>query len=84
MSSEPEIIILKARGREFLYVLTEIPCDIAPRGFLMRRLRGGETYQITIGEPRECTCTCMAFIRWRLCKHITAILMKIGREGIDN
>ena len=80
-ATDPEIVFLRARGRLFAYVVYEVGCDIGGRGFMLRRLTGGETYQVRVGEPRDCECSCKAFIRWRACKHVYGVMEMLAMQG---
>lgn len=55
------------------YVLHEIPCDIGGRGFEVHRLGLGELYHVRVGEPSDCSCECLGFLRYGYCRHILGL-----------
>lgn len=56
------------------YTLREIPCEIGGRGFAMHRTGLGTLYHVRVGEPEDCDCDCLGFLRWGHCKHVLGLL----------
>jgi hypothetical protein len=56
------------------YTFREIPCDIGGRGFAVHRLGLGPLYHVRIGQPDQCECECMGYLRHGHCKHIAGLL----------
>ena len=80
-NGDPEIVFIGAGSREYLYTVSEIPSDLGGRGFLIRRLAGGETYQVLVdSNPKKCQCTCLAFFRWGRCRHLFKIIEMVAKE----
>jgi hypothetical protein len=55
------------------YALRELACDIGGRGFVVHRLGLGTLYHVRVGNPYDCTCECMGFLKYSHCKHIDAL-----------
>ena len=64
------------------YTFHEIPCDIGGRGFAVHRLGLGELYHVRVGNPSDCSCECLGFLRHGRCKHVSGLLALIGRGEI--
>ncbi len=62
------------------YVFKEIPCEIGGRAFALHRLDLGDLYHVRIGEPSECSCECLGFLRHGRCKHIQGLTALIGHH----
>lgn len=82
---DSEIVYVKVRSstreREFLYLVSAVPCDFAQHGFLMRRLTGGETYQVVVdSDPRKCACDCLGFLRFGRCRHLFKCIELAAKE----
>jgi hypothetical protein len=60
------------------YTLREIPCDIGGRGFAVHRLGLGNLYHVRVGDPDECSCECLGYLRHGGCKHLLGLLALIG------
>lgn len=63
------------------YTLFEIPCHIGGRGFAVHRAGLGELYHVRVGEPIDCSCECMGFLRHGHCRHVLGLraLVKCGK-----
>jgi hypothetical protein len=62
------------------YVFKEICCDIGGRGFAVHRIGLADLYHVRVGEPRECSCECLGFLRHGRCKHIQGLAALIGHD----
>jgi hypothetical protein len=56
------------------YTFRELPCDIGGRGFAVHRLGLGNLYHVRIGEPADCSCECLGYLRHGQCKHVLGLL----------
>jgi hypothetical protein len=56
------------------YTFREISCEIGGRGFATHRLGLGNLYHVRVGEPAECACECLGFLRHGRCKHVLGLL----------
>jgi hypothetical protein len=74
------VVCLSMRRRQTFYTFKEIPCDIGGRGFLLHRLGLGELYHVRVGQPDECSCECLGFLRHGRCKHIQGMLTLTSRS----
>jgi hypothetical protein len=72
--------ITNGRDSQF-YTFREIPCEIGGRGFAVHRLGLGTLYHVRVGEPADCSCECLGFLRWGRCKHVSGLsaLIQQGR-----
>jgi hypothetical protein len=61
------------------YTLHEIPCEIGGRGFAVHKLGLGELYHVRVGEPLDCSCECLGFLRHGRCRHVLGLLALIRR-----
>jgi hypothetical protein len=61
------------------YTLHEIPCEIGGRGFAVHKLGLGELYHVRVGEPDDCSCECLGFLRQGRCRHVLGLLALIRR-----
>jgi hypothetical protein len=68
-------------GRMHFYALAELRCEIGGRGFAVHRLGLGNLYHVRIGEPHDCSCECLGFLRWGRCKHVAGLKALI-RQGL--
>ena len=55
------------------YTLHEIPCEIGGRGFAVHKTGLGTLYHVRIGEPEDCSCECMGFLRHGYCRHVLGL-----------
>ena len=62
------------------YVFKEITSEIGGRGFAVHRLGLGDLYHVRVGEPVECSCECLGFLRHGRCKHIQGLSALLGHE----
>lgn len=65
-----------------LYAVCELPCEIGGRGFAMHRLGLGDLYHIRVGQPADCSCECLGFLRHGRCKHISGLLALVRKGEI--
>ena len=65
--------------RTTYYTLHEIRCDIGGRGFAVHRLGLGELYHVRVGQPAECSCECLGFLRHGHCRHVLGLLALVKR-----
>jgi len=63
------------------YTFKEIRCDIGGRGFVVHRLGLGTVYHVRAGEPEDCSCECLGWLRHGKCKHVLG-LNALMRQGI--
>jgi hypothetical protein len=61
------------------YTLHEIPCEIGGRGFVVHKLGLGSLYHVRVGEPKDCSCECLGFLRHGACRHILGLRALIER-----
>jgi hypothetical protein len=71
-----------AKRDSAIYVFCEIPCDIGGRGFAVHRLGLGNLYHVRVGDPSECSCECMGFLRHGRCRHIEGLLTLIEQGEV--
>ncbi|VTS08348.1 SWIM zinc finger family protein [Tuwongella immobilis] len=64
------------------YTLREIPCEIGGRGFAVHRLGLGDLYHVRIGDPVDCSCECLGFLRHGDCKHVRGLLALLQAKKI--
>ncbi|CAN5522889.1 hypothetical protein BH11PLA2_BH11PLA2_21880 [soil metagenome] len=55
------------------YAFKEIPCEIGGRGFTIHKLGLGEVYHVRVGDPGDCSCECLGFLRHDHCKHVAGL-----------
>jgi hypothetical protein len=55
------------------YTMCEIPCEIGGRGFALHRTGLGTLYHVRVGEPEDCSCECLGFLRHGYCKHVLGV-----------
>jgi len=67
-----------AGGRTTFYALHELRCDIGGRGFAVHRLGLGELYHVRVGEPADCSCECLGFLRHGHCRHVLGLLALVN------
>ena len=75
------VFLRDAARRATFYTLHEMRCDIGGRGFAVHRLGVGNLYHIRVGEPADCSCECLGFLRYGKCRHVLGLLALI-REGM--
>jgi hypothetical protein len=63
------------------YTFAEIRCDIGGRGFVVHRLGLGTVYHVRAGEPDDCSCECLGWLRHGRCKHVLG-LKALMRQGL--
>jgi hypothetical protein len=61
------------------YTFREIACEIGGRGFAVHRLGLGSLYHVRVGQPRDCSCECLGFLRHNRCRHVLGLLALIER-----
>ena len=72
---------ITAGRRSQFYAVVEIPCEIGGRGFAVHRLGMGTLYHVRVGDPHDCSCECLGFLRWGRCKHVAGLKALI-RQGL--
>jgi hypothetical protein len=70
---------VRAGGKTTFYALHEIRCDIGGRGFEVHRLGLGQLYHVRVGEPDDCSCECLGFLRHGHCRHVLGLLALVKR-----
>lgn len=55
------------------YTFKEIPCEIGGRGFVVHRLGIGTVYHVRVGQPEDCSCECLGWLRHDHCKHVSGL-----------
>jgi hypothetical protein len=73
------VFSVRVGERTTYYTLHEIRCDIGGRGFAVHRLGLGDLYHVRVGEPEECSCECLGFLRHGHCRHILGLLALVKR-----
>lgn len=73
--------VIERKDTQF-YVCKEIPCEIGGRGFLVHRLGLANVYHVRVGEPADCSCECLGFLRHGKCKHVQALLALTGHRAL--
>jgi len=76
------VFSVRVGERTTYYTLHEIRCDIGGRGFAVHRLGLGELYHVRVGEPEECSCECLGFLRHGHCRHVLGLLALLKRRLI--
>ena len=76
---EPQTIIIDGHQGQLAYLISEIPCEIGGRGFVVYKLNGkrgnGRRHHVRVSDRRhECDCTCRDFVKNNRCKHLNALL----------
>jgi hypothetical protein len=63
------------------YTLCEIPCEIGGRGFAIHRTGLGTLYHVRVGEPEDCSCECLGYLRHGYCRHLLGLqaLVQAGK-----
>jgi hypothetical protein len=74
------VFCVRDRKGTAYYTFREIPCAIGGRGFAVHRLGLGSLYHVRVGEPADCECECLGFLRHGYCKHIQG-LQALTRHG---
>ena len=64
------------------YVMVEIPCEIGGRGFVVHRMGLGNVYHVRVGDPEDCSCECLGFLRHGYCRHVLGLLALIRHEKL--
>jgi hypothetical protein len=77
----PGVLSIIDKKNSSYYAFREIPCAIGGRGFATHRLGLGNLYYVRIGEPEECSCECLGFLRHGRCKHVLGLLALV-RKGL--
>jgi hypothetical protein len=77
------VLCLTTGDEATYYTLREIPCEIGGRGFAIHRTGLGSLYHVRVGDPEDCDCDCLGFLRHGHCKHVLGLLalVKAGRLG---
>lgn len=73
-AEKPGVLCITHKTLRTYYAFREIPCSIGGRGFALHRLGLGELYHVRVGEPLDCSCECLGFLRHGHCKHIFGLL----------
>lgn len=60
------------------YTVRELPCEIGGRGFAVHKMGLGTLYHVRAGEPADCSCECLGFLRHGYCKHVLGLLALSG------
>jgi hypothetical protein len=68
------VFCITEKNAPIYYTFREIACAIGGRGFAVHRMGLGDLYHVRIGEPAECSCECLGFLRHGYCKHILGLL----------
>jgi hypothetical protein len=55
------------------YTAREVPCEIGGRGFAVHKLGMGPLYHVRVGDPADCSCECMGFLRHGYCRHLSGL-----------
>ena len=74
------VLSIVNKGQTQYYVFKEITCDIGGRAFVVHRLGLANLYHVRVGEPRDCSCECLGFLRHGHCKHVQGLAALIGHE----
>jgi hypothetical protein len=64
------------------YTMHEIPCEIGGRGFALHRTGLGTLYHVRVGEPDDCSCECLGFLRHGYCKHVLGLQALIAASKV--
>jgi hypothetical protein len=75
------VFCIAEKSKFTYYTFHEIPCEIGGRGFALHRLGIGDLYHVRIGEPDDCSCECLGFLRHGHCKHVLGLLT-LARNGL--
>lgn len=79
------IFAITERGRTQHYIYREIPCEIGGRGFALHKLGLGQLYHVRVGDPSQCSCECLGFLRHGRCKHVLGLMALLqSRNTIIN
>lgn len=75
------VLCLTTASEVIFYTIREIPCEIGGRGFAMHRTGLGTLYHLRVGQPEDCDCDCLGFLRHGHCKHVMGLiaLIKAGQ-----
>lgn len=76
------VFCVREDSRITYYTFHEIPCDIGGRGFAVHRLGVGNLYHVRVGQPEDCSCECLGFLRYSYCRHISGLLALIEHGKI--
>ncbi|HYT91337.1 MAG TPA: SWIM zinc finger family protein [Gemmataceae bacterium] len=74
------VFSIAAGGKMGFYTFHEIPCFIGGKGFAVHRLGLGNLYHVRIGEPEDCSCECLGYLRHGHCRHVLGLLA-LDRHG---
>jgi hypothetical protein len=74
------VFSVAAGGKMVFYTFHEIPCFIGGKGFAVHRLGLGTLYHVRIGEPEDCSCECLGYLRHGHCRHVLGLLA-LARHG---
>jgi hypothetical protein len=64
---------LTLAGKHQFYTFVELRCEIGGRGFAIHRLGLGTKYHVRVGDPADCDCDCLGFLRHGHCKHVLGL-----------
>jgi hypothetical protein len=56
------------------YTVREVPCEIGGRGFAVHKLGLGSLYHVRVGQPADCSCECLGYLRHGYCKHLLGLM----------
>lgn len=76
------VFCIRMGSQAALYAFRELLCEIGGRGFAVHRLGLGNLYHVRVGEPTDCSCECLGFLRHGHCKHIAGLAALIWQEQI--
>src|SRR4051794_24276271 len=68
------VICVTANEQSTYYTVREVACDIGGRGFAVHKIGMGTLYHIRVGEPADCSCECLGFLRHGYCRHVLGLL----------
>src|SRR4051794_26310636 len=68
------VICISVGDEHTNYTVREIPCEIGGRGFAVHKLGLGTVYHVRVGDPEDCSCECLGFLRHGQCKHVLGLL----------
>jgi hypothetical protein len=71
------VCCIRVRRKPVWYAFREVPCEIGGRGFAVHKLGLGTLYHVRVGEPVNCSCECLGFLRWGYCRHVLGLLALI-------
>ena len=76
------VLALFAGKKTHFYAFKEIRSQIGGRAFALHRMDADEVYHVRIGQPQQCSCECMGYLRHGNCKHLKGLLALTGQGSI--